>query len=284
VPNESLPDAAAGVTEAFYRPLGQDRFLATEHTVGPWSADEQHMGPPTALLARAMQRCRPREDTALMKLTVDILGPVPRAELQVSATMLRPGRTIELIGAELSVAGVVAARATGWRLIVTDTAELVAGEPETMPPPTAGSARPAPADWVTDGYLSAIDWRWLDGWWGQTGASVVWGRPRYDLVAGEPTDGLCKLLIVADSASGTSTRLDPAAWLFPNTDLTVHLHRTPEGDWAGIRAKTVLGPTGAAVASATLHDLNGSVGASAQILTVRARKATLQSRTMGLAV
>jgi len=45
----------------------------------------------------------------------------------------------------------------------------------------------------------------------------------------------------------------------------------PRGDWAGIRANTVLGPTGAAVARATLHDLDGAVGTGSQILTVRAR-------------
>ena len=259
------------MSEAYYLPVGEDRFLATEHTVGPWAPDVQHMGPPSALLARAMQRCRPRDDTALMKLTFDILGPVPRAELEVGATVLRPGRTIELIGAELSVAGVVAARATGWRLLVGDTAALVAGGPQRLPPPEAGKSYPLPAGWVVDGYLSSIEWRWLDGAWGRAGAATVWGRPRFDLVAGEATGGLCRLLTVADSASGLSARLDPADWLFPNTDLTVHLHRMPRGDWAGIRANTVLGPTGAAVARATLHDLDGAVGTSSQILTVRAR-------------
>jgi hypothetical protein len=76
---------------------------------------------------------------------------------------------------------------------------------------------------------------------------------------------------VADSASGLSARLDPAAWLFPNTDLSVHLHRPPRHEWVGVQANTVIGPSGAAVATASLHDLDGAVGSSAQILTVRAR-------------
>jgi len=259
------------MSQAYYLPLGDGRFEATEHTVGPWADSVQHMGPPSALLARAMLRCRPREDTALAKLTVDILGPVPRAEVEVAATVLRAGRTIELIGAQLSVASTVAARATGWRLVRTDTGALAGGAPEPMPPPQAGGQLPLPDAWVVDGYLSSIEWRWLDGWWAEQGAAVAWGRPRFDLVAGEPTDGLCRLLTVADSASGMSSRLDPADWLFPNTDLTVHLHRMPRGEWVGVQANTVIGPTGAAVATATLHDLDGAVGSSAQILTVRAR-------------
>lgn len=259
--------------DAYYFPTGDGRFSATEHTVGPWSNSAQHMGPPAALLARAMQRCQPRADTALTKLTVDILGPVPPAEVEVTATVLRPGRTIELIGAELSVAGTVAARATGWRLARTDTAALAAGAPDGMPPPETGGPLPMPPNsvWAADGYLSSIEWRWLRGRWGEHGPATVWARPRFELVAGEPTDGLCRLLTVADSASGLSSRLDPGQWLFPNTDLSVHLHRIPRGDWVGVQANTVIGPTGAAVATASLHDLDGAVGSSAQILTVRAR-------------
>jgi hypothetical protein len=144
------------MTDAYYLPVGDDRFVATGHTVGPWADGVQHMGPPSALLARAMLRCSPREDTALAKLTVDILGPVPRAEVRVTATVLRPGRTIELIGAELSAGSIVAARATGWRLIRTDTGELAGGTPEPLPPPEAGGPRPLPASWMVGGYLSSI--------------------------------------------------------------------------------------------------------------------------------
>lgn len=259
------------MTEGYYLPAGGDRFTATEHTVGPWASDLQHLGPPSALLARAMQRCQPRRDTALAKLTVDILGPVPRAEVEVTASVLRPGRTIELVGAQLSVAGTVAARATGWRLATTDTAALAGGAPGGMPPPPDGGPLPLPTAWVVDGYLRSIEWRWLHGSWGEPGPAAAWARPRFDLVAGEPTDGLCRLLTVADSASGLSARLDPAIWLFPNTDLTVHLHRSPRGEWVGVQANTAIGPTGAGVATATLHDLDGSVGTSSQILTVRAR-------------
>jgi hypothetical protein len=262
------------MTDAYYLQVGEGRFLATGHTVGPWSDGVQHMGPPSALLARAMQLCQPREDTALAKLTVDILGPVPRAELEVRASVLRPGRTIELVGAEISVGGTVAARASGWRLVVADTAAVAGGAPEPMPPPDAGHELPLPEGWVVDGYLRSIEWRWLHGWWGDQGPGSAWARPKFDLVAGEPTDGLCRLLTVADSASGMSARLSPTRWLFPNTDLTVHVHRAPQGEWVGMQAQTVIGPSGAAVTTAVLHDLNGPVASSAQILTVRTRQGT----------
>ena len=260
------------MTDAYYLPTTGDRFLPTMHTAGPWSADAQHMGPPAALLARAMRLCEPREDTVLSKLTVDILGPLPLAEFEVRATVLRPGRTVELVGAELAFDGRVTARATGWRLVRTDTSEHAVGAPDPMAGPEQGHERPMPTGWYTDGYLDSVEWRWLSGSWEELGPALVWGRPRHELVAGEPTDGLDSLLIVTDSASGLSARLDPGAgWLFPNTDLTVHLYRPPTGRWAGLGAHTTLGPGGAAVAGAILHDGRGPVGVSAQILTVRHR-------------
>jgi hypothetical protein len=100
---------------------------------------------------------------------------------------------------------------------------------------------------------------------------VVWARPRFELVDGEPTSGVCRLLTVVDSASGLSARLDPTRWLFPNTELSVHLHRTPCGEWTGLRADTVVGPAGAGVATSIVFDRNGNVGNSAQLLTLRSR-------------
>ena len=68
------------VSEPFYLPLdGPDgeRFHATSATTGPWFADAQHAGPPSALLARALERCAPQADTQIGRITVDVLGPVP---------------------------------------------------------------------------------------------------------------------------------------------------------------------------------------------------------------
>ena len=44
------------VPDAYYLPLGGDRFTATEHTQGPWDPGLQHGGPPSALLAREVAR------------------------------------------------------------------------------------------------------------------------------------------------------------------------------------------------------------------------------------
>ena len=53
-----------------------------------------------------------------------------------------------------------------------------------------------------------------------------------------------------------------------NTDLVVHVHRVPEGEWIGIRAETNYGPDGIGTTIGTLFDETGAVGAIQQSVLV----------------
>lgn len=264
---------------AFYLPLGDveggERFVATAHTVGPWTAQMQHMSPPTALLTRALARCGPREGTRLARITVEVLGPVPPGEVTVRAQVLRPGRQIELLGAQLLAPGPdgtdrVVASASAWRLSTVDTSAVAVDLGERLPPVPRATQWVRPGGWVA-GYVDAIEWRWLVGGLDTAGPGRVWARPRVPLVAGEETGELERYLSVADSANGVSAPLPIDRWTFLNTDLTVHLHREPVGEWVGIDAHTSIGPDGIGSCSSVLHDELGPVGRTAQILLVRPR-------------
>lgn len=260
--------------EPFYLPLdGPDgeRFHATGSTTGPWFADAQHVGPPSALLVRALQRCAPRPGTVLSRITVEVLGPVPAGEVAVSAQVQRPGRTVSLLSAELTAGGRPVLRAAAWRLAVGDTAAVETGGEPPLPPPSAATLRvDRPQGWLP-GFLDACEWRWVHGWLGEAGPGTVWVRPRVPLVAGEPIDALQALMLVADSGNGAAAPLDIRQWLFVNTELTVHLHREPIGEWTAVAASTVVGPTGLGTVSGLLHDEHGHLGRSTQALVVRPR-------------
>ncbi|NBH12330.1 acyl-CoA thioesterase domain-containing protein, partial [Amycolatopsis sp. SID8362] len=88
------------MADAFYVPLGEGRFSATAHTAGPWSSEAQHFGPPSALLVRALENVEPAHPAELARVTVEILGPAPVAELTARARVERPGRSVELLQAE----------------------------------------------------------------------------------------------------------------------------------------------------------------------------------------
>jgi hypothetical protein len=273
-------DPAEPLDPAFYRPLdGLDgeRFHAGRSTTGPWFSDAQHGGPPAALLVRAFERLAEgrgdaREGTQLSRVTVEVLGPIPAGEVTVRASVERPGRAIALLGAELEAAGRVVLRARAWRIATGDTAGVAGGAPDPLPGPERAQARAhgRPEGWLP-GYLDALEWRWLAGGLGEPGPGTAWARPLIPLVAGEETTPWQRLALVADSANGIGGPLDVRHWLFVNTDLTLHLHRPPAGEWIGVDASTVVGPTGLGTATGRLFDTGGAVGRSAQNLIVRPR-------------
>ena len=93
------------------------------------------------------------------------------------------------------------------------------------------------------------------------------------MIEGEATDDLVHLLGMVDTANGVVPRLglglSKLEWMFPNTDLQIHMHRSPKGRWLGIEAVQQYGDDGIGLTSAVLHDVHGPFGRSEQILTIR---------------
>jgi hypothetical protein len=264
--------------EPFYRLLDQSpddptaaRFHATASTAGPWFADAQHMSPPSALLVRAFERVPTEHALQISRVTVEILGVVPTGEVDVRAWVERPGRTIELLAAEMSAGGRVVLKARAWRLAVTDTEDAAIGAADPMPgPETVAPQVGRPEGWLP-GYLDAVEWRWSAGRWDELGPGAAWGRLRVPVVEGEEPTPLQRLAAVADSANGVGATLPMSGWVFVNTELSLHVHRPPTGEWVGIDAQAVIGPTGTGTVTARLFDETGHTGNIAQELTVRRR-------------
>ncbi|GAA4474624.1 thioesterase family protein [Rhodococcus olei] len=262
VPLEPLPD-------------GTERFQPSPHTMSTWADDMQHGSPPSALLARALRRLEARPDTRLSRVVIEILGPVPLTEIRVRSWIERPGRRIELVVAELVAAGPdgswrAVARGTGWRLQTADTTSIARPADPAMPP-RSGERAPLPDNtfWRT-GFVDSVEWAWLTPF-GSPGVGHAWGRPEPVLVEGEPLDPVDRLFLIADTANGVGTKLDPVHWTFLNTDVTVHIFRVPSGDWIGVSAETSYGPDGIAMSSGVLHDDAGPVARVTQTVQVRAR-------------
>ena len=73
--------------DAFYEPDGE-LLVPSELTRGPWDPGAQHAGPPSALVARAIERHDPREGVRVGRITLEILQPVPLAPLSVSVELV----------------------------------------------------------------------------------------------------------------------------------------------------------------------------------------------------
>jgi Thioesterase-like superfamily len=265
----------AVVTDAFFQPAASPGgYLATPHTVGPWDGRLQHAGPPSALVTRAIEATPSSIEgpTQLARITVEILSGVPVGEVVVSAAVARPGRSVELVEAELAAGGRPVLRARAWRvrLAKLDLPDDAVADAPPHPPRPEAPARFTVPHWRV-GYLEAIEWRFAEGHFERPGPATAWARQRMPLVAGEEPTGPQRLMLLADSGNGLSQMLDVGRWWFINTELTVHLHREPAGEWLCLRASSTLSDTGVGLAETELYDEEGRIGRGAQALLVGPR-------------
>jgi len=258
------------VFPAFFVPDG-DRFVATESTRGPWSRDHQHGGPPAALLARGMEGLA-GDGFLLGRLTFDFLRPVPIAPLAVRVEVVRAGAKVRRLQAALTTAdGTVLVQVSAVALRTAAVLPASIGDDSPAPAPVE-TAAPFEFPFFSDpvGYHTAVETRIARGTWGQ-GPVAAWMRTRVALVEGEVPSPVQRLLIVADSASGIAVVLEHARYTFVNADLTVAIHRPPEGEWVCLDAATVAEAHGVGLTRARLWDGRGAVGVSLQSCLVERR-------------
>jgi hypothetical protein len=258
--------------DAFYLPDGEDRFLATELTRGPWDPWAQHAGPPAALLGRAVERFGDRADLQTARVTVEIARPVPIGVLEVAVRRLRDGRSVDLGEATLTAEGAEVMRATALRI---RGAELPLppglGEAARLEGPDQGRSAPFFPTGQEVGYHTAMEWRFLAGSFLEPGPATVWLRMRHPLLPGEAPSPLVRVLAAADSGNGVGAALDYRRWVFLNADLTVYLARPAVGEWVALESATTVAD-GVGLATSVIHDQQGPVGRGLQALFVDRRR------------
>jgi hypothetical protein len=259
---------AGGVSEAYFERVGDAAFRATEHVGGAWTTHEQHIAPALGLIVHAIERDRDaRRDDGLVvgRLSFDILGTLPIDVVDLAVAVIRPGRTVELVGATLAHGGRAAVLARAWLLrphetrAVAGTALAPIPRPAELPRWHAGEVWPG-------GFIASAEVRRRQV---EPGRATYWVRTGLPLVDGEPTSRLAAVAGLLDIANGMTVRADPTEVAFPNIDLTAHLFRQPRGKWVGFDTTVSFGAAGVGLTHSVLHDEDGPVGTSAQVLTVR---------------
>ncbi|MEU9044873.1 MULTISPECIES: thioesterase family protein [unclassified Kitasatospora] len=254
--------------DSYYQRTGENRYKPTLQAQGAWHPDEQHFSPLGGLIVHAIDQYRagrPGNGLALTRISFDILGLIALEEFEVTVETVRPGRTIELVEATVMIGERAVVRARAWFLAELDTAAIAGTHDQRLPAPEEFEPWTMSGLWG-GGYISSIDVRRRET---APGRAAAWISSRAGLVAGEPSSPHASFIALVDTANGIAARQDPTEWMFPNTDLTIHLHRRPEGPWTGLDTSVSFGPAGHGVTSTVLHDEYGPVGRAEQILTVR---------------
>lgn len=203
-----------------------------------------------------------RDDMLLARLTVEILGPVKIADLEVQTRVSRPGRRVERVEGTLVQDGRPVLAASAWRITRT----------HSDTPLPAAPAIPVDRDLEdATNYLGSVEWAPISGSFFVPGPSLVWTRLRGEVVAGEEPTPLQRVVAVADSGNGVSSVFPLDTTWFINPELTVHLHREAAGEWVLLDAETVASEGGVGLASTVLSDQRGRLGRGAQALLVAPR-------------
>jgi len=259
---------------ALFEPAGAG-FRASSLTRGPWDERMMHGGAPSALLAHAIEQTEPGADLVVTRLTVEFLGGVPVGDVAVATSLAKPGTRFQIVDATLDAGDRRACLARAVRVrraALPDAAAIpppVRAAPD-LPTPDSGEPWAQFVDGDDLFYPGATEIRLVGGATG-SGHAIAWIRLRADLLPGVPPSPLVRACAAADFCNGLSAILPFERWLFVNTELTVHLHREPAGEWIGVDAQTISDASGTGLATGTLHDRHGVFGICAQSLFVQPR-------------
>lgn len=258
------------VTESIYRTEG-DRIIPSQSISGPWDPSLQHGAGPAALIAWAAERVPTAVPMQVVRLTIDLLRPVPIVPLEIDTTVVREGKKIQVCAIRLLSNGIEVVRATVLKIRIREV-ELpsIEGEPLDLPLPESGS-EPSWAAEPQSGFLRGVSLREVKGGFRDLGPAAIWFRVNWPMIDGAPPSPLMRAAMTADFGNGTSCVLDFRKWTFINGDLTVSLSRLPSGDWIMLDAQTSLGPAGSAIMRGRLADRNGYFGVAMQSIVIEPR-------------
>jgi hypothetical protein len=229
---------------------------------GPWDPAAQHGGAPSALFAHELENLESDAPMQVARLTVELLRPVPMTPLKVITRVVRPGRKVQLGEAVMTAAGVEVARALALKIRRTDI---------NVPEPPAGAPL-LPAEntpfrsQLEATFIQAMEVRFAAGAFESEGPATVWFRLTRPVVDDELPSPLMRVAAAADFGNGISRIVNWETHLFINPDLTVYLHRPPEGEWGCLEAETAAARSGVGLAQSRLYDERGLIGRSLQAL------------------
>lgn len=248
--------------EAFYErtPKG---FAPTDYVTGPWDTELSHAGPPAALLLNELARSV--EGMGVSRVSYEIPRGIPKVPYRIHVDVLRPGRRVELLRADLrDLDGTVLMSATAW--CIRETTGLPASDPHPMDlPDVAACPRLSWRFGEGIGYMDGVEMRVAEGApFGARGPAAIWIRQAIPLIDGEDADPYSLCGMFGDLGNGISALAPFDELLAVNTDLTLYMARRPTSDWIAMRSMTITRGMGLGISDSLVYDASGFVARANQ--------------------
>lgn len=190
-----------------------------------------------------------------LQMSLSLLRPTPMVPVLVSVRVLRQGRRSLQLSAELIADGKICAVASA-QFLTPEILPFLDEQPVDRVPVAGESfdvGRTMDQPWFAD----ACEMRREEG-------GRVWLRHLNPVV--ECMGPLGRVLSLADWATGLSRPdwADAENVIFPNPEITIHLHRPPAGGWIGVESKPFWNATGLGITASDLYDEAGFIGRATQ--------------------
>lgn len=254
----------------------EEVFVPTEFAISSWGNIVR--GPAvTGLLARAFRRAVPDQTLIPTRTTFDLHSPVPMQPLRTETRVLRAGRRLQLLEADLIADDRILARARSLWLRPNPDAQTEDNrpwEPDTEIP------------FLGDGPYEPTEEGRI--FWSEGGEWTVDGRAVRDAnrkavwqiavptVEGEVPASF-QIAATASDVSNLSAGWGPIGLDFINADATLSLSRLPVGDGVGVLALDRSEHDGIAIGTTMLFDRLGKFG-SASVTTLFERRLQFKDR------
>jgi len=259
--------------QAFFE-LDGDVYLALPSARGPWSPDHCHAGPVAGAIARSVEHLLGSE-RHLVRLTIDLIRPVPVAGFRVAVQITRSSRRLATAQAVVQgLDGKTAANATAMLITPAAPVDL----------PTVTEDTPRLADAVEGVFLAGarlhdqpffgdfVQVRYPQGQDDAPGPTRLWMHTPV-LVDGETPSPFQRLCPIADCGNAFGRNGEVDQFTFLNTDLTIVCHRPGASDWLLSDARAHWHPGGIGLAEARISDEHGPIATALQSLIITRTRA-----------
>jgi hypothetical protein len=254
------------MADSLFVPAARGAWLPTDYARGPWTPEALHGGPTAALLARALE---PLLDPLLpVRLTIELMRPVPVAPLIIDAEVTRPGKKVRLAGARMLHDGTIVATATALAIRTEPVDVPVQPTPATPLPPNEGVDGHSAIEGYDAFHNCGVEHRFVAGSFVDPGPATDWIRLQVPVVPDEMPTGLQRVAAAADFGNGVSRVTAFEELTFINPDLTIYVEREAVGEWICLDATSRLHDNGVGLAESMLYDELGCIGRAVQSLLV----------------
>ncbi|HJN48894.1 MAG: thioesterase family protein [Pseudomonadales bacterium] len=234
-----------------------DGFQPQPVCAGPWDPTSLHGRVVAGLFAAEIERAHGDPELMPARMTVDLYRLPGFLPLRVESTVIREGRRIRVVNAEMFSGEKSVGRASVQFLRRSQDPDGTVWKPAVWDVPP-------PAD-ISPPERSGLGGMWrtlqISGMMGTVGARRCWISEARAMIEGEALTPWQRVALAADFSNPYANAGD-AGLRFINTDITLYLHRLPMTEWIGFEVIAHQSADGIANGVCALYDESGHIGSS----------------------